>query len=258
MTYPGNTQLPVANCQSTLGPNGNITIYIPLSQVNEFNPIDNRLHEVTASTMTLTQPANTNPSFGGVGGTFFNLIDVAQGYTFDPTPLPTTAVSRKSHGSISPPFDINLPLFENPGIECRTGGASGNHQIVLTFPVPVTFTSASVSSGTGSVAVALASGNQVFVNLTGVANGQTIAITLFGVNDGTNVGNVTVPMGVLLGDVDASARVDSNDVFAVRQQTLQPLPPIGTADFRRDIDASGRIDSNDVFISRQQALTGLP
>ena len=100
MTYPGNTQLPAANCQSVLGPGGTITIYVPLSQVSETGPIDNRLHEVTASTMTLTQPANSVPSIGGIGGSFFNLIDVAQGYVFDPTFLKITSITRLSNGHI--------------------------------------------------------------------------------------------------------------------------------------------------------------
>jgi hypothetical protein len=85
LTYPGVTQLPAANCLSTTGPNGTITIDVPLSNVNEPGAIDNRLHEVTASTMTLQQPANTVPPVSGIGGSLFNLIDVAQGYTFDPT-----------------------------------------------------------------------------------------------------------------------------------------------------------------------------
>jgi hypothetical protein len=95
LTYPGNTQLPAANCTSALGANGNITIYVPKSMVSEADPLDNRLHEVTASTMTLQQPANTVTSFAGIGGSFFNLIDVAQSYVFDgsitasPTPTAT-------------------------------------------------------------------------------------------------------------------------------------------------------------------------
>ena len=85
LTYPGVTQLPAANCRSTTGHNGTITIDVPLSSVNEPGAIDNRLHEVTASTMTLQQPANTVPPVAGIGGSLFNLIDVAQGYIFDPT-----------------------------------------------------------------------------------------------------------------------------------------------------------------------------
>ncbi len=100
MTYPGAVQLAAPNCQSVLGPNGSITIYVPLSDVNEAGPIDNRLHEVTASTMTLGQPANTVPAFGGIGGSPFNLIDVVQPYIFDPTELKITNITRLTNGHI--------------------------------------------------------------------------------------------------------------------------------------------------------------
>jgi hypothetical protein len=102
MTYPGATTLPAANCQSILGANGTITIYVPLSTVSEANPIDNKLHEVTASTMTLAQPANSTPSFGGIGGSLFNLIDVAQGYTFDPTVAPSPTPTATASATASP------------------------------------------------------------------------------------------------------------------------------------------------------------
>jgi hypothetical protein len=89
LTYPGTTALPAANCKSSLGPNGTITIYVPLTVVNEAGAIDNKLHEVTASTMTLQQQANSVPpaSANGrfIGGVFFNPIDIAQSYVFDPS-----------------------------------------------------------------------------------------------------------------------------------------------------------------------------
>jgi hypothetical protein len=102
MTYPGNTALPAANCTSTLGANGNITIYVPKSMVTEAGPIDNKLHEVTASTMTLQQPANTVTSFGGIGGSLFNLIDVAQSYIFDPTVTPSPTPTATATATASP------------------------------------------------------------------------------------------------------------------------------------------------------------
>jgi hypothetical protein len=88
ITYPGATALQASHCKSKPGPNGTITIYVPVAAVKEKDPIDNKLHEVTASTMTLKDPANTVPSVGGTGGSFFNIIDVAQTYVFDPS-LPT-------------------------------------------------------------------------------------------------------------------------------------------------------------------------
>lgn len=100
LTYPGTATLPAPNCQSTLGPNGNITIYVPLSNVSEASPLDNRLHEVTATTMTLNAPANSVPSVGGIGGVFFNLIDVAQAYVFDPSELKITQIERLGNGHI--------------------------------------------------------------------------------------------------------------------------------------------------------------
>ncbi len=171
--------------------------------------------------------------------------------------VPTNAVSRKNHDGAGT-FDVDLPLSGSVGIECRTGQGpnSDQHQVVVTFKVPIiNVGNAIVSSGTGSVSTFLVSGNQVFVDLTGVANAQTITITLSAVNDGTNVGDVSIPMGVLLGDVNASRRVDAADVSAVRQQTLQPIDPLN---FREDINASGRIDAADVSIARQQTLTSLP
>jgi len=254
IAYPGGlTALPAANCQSSLGPNGTITIYTPLSMVSEPGPVDNRLHEVTATTMTLTQPANTNPDLigSGLAGSLFNLIDVAQTYVFDPSLV--GAVSRKTHGSAGT-FDIDL-MPPAAGIECRSGGPSGDFQVVVTFATSiVNFNSATVS-GTGSVSAAVASGNQIFVNLTGVTNAQRISLTLLGVNDGVKTADYSVQMGVLMGDVNATGIVDGNDVSAVQSQTRQPVT---ATNFREDVNASGIIDGNDVSMTQSQTRTSLP
>src|SRR5260370_41092160 len=97
--------------------------------------------------MTLQAQANSvaPDPFVGIGGVFFNLIDVAQGYTFDPILI--GAVSRKNHGSAGP-FDIDL-LPPAPGIECRSGGFNGAFQIAGAFAGSVCFHSAPCL-GTGS------------------------------------------------------------------------------------------------------------
>ena len=162
-----------------------------------------------------------------------------------------SAVSEKMHGSAGA-FDILLPLNGPPGIECRTGPQSGNHDVVVTFAAPATLASATCD---GNPATTSAAGNNVTVHCTGIANAKVIQVALNGVNVGGVVGNMSIPMGVLLGDVNASGRVDAADVSLVRQQTLQPVT---TTNFREDINTSGRIDAADVSIARQQTLTSLP
>jgi hypothetical protein len=100
-----------------------------------------------------------------------------------------------------------------------------------------------------------ATGNQVVVNLTQVVNAQVLVVTILGVSDGMNTSNVQATLGVLIGDVNASGRVDAADVSLVRQQTLDAVT---ISNFRADINASGRIDAADVSIARQQTLTSLP
>jgi hypothetical protein len=198
-----------------------------------------------------------NPFQGSLRGT----DDAFIAKITEPPPVQLNAVvSRKVHGSAGT-FDVDLPLTGPHGIECRSGGNNGNHTLVFTFANTLTGVGgASVTSGTGTVGSRNIDSNDAhnyIVNVTGVTNAQVITVSLTNVTDST--GNfssaVSTSMGVLLGDVNASGRVDSTDVFQVRQQTLQNA---NSSNFRMDVDVSGRIDSTDVFIVRQQTLTGLP
>jgi hypothetical protein len=261
---PVASALPGSNFQS----DGTITIFVPKSAVGNPQPGD-LLGAVNGRTFTgdTSQTVTLERSTLLVDHTFVKAQrdngSPAATYTVlgnnacEGGIIPTGAVSRKNHDGAGT-FDVALPLSGTVGIECRSGQGtnSNNHQVVVTFPVPiVSVANATVSSGTGSVSTFVISGNQVIVNLTGVTNAQTITITLSAVNDGTNVGDVSIPMALLLGDVNASRRVDAADVSLVRQQTLQTVT---TSNFREDINASGRIDAADVSIARQQTLTSLP
>ena len=168
---------------------------------------------------------------------------------------PVTAVSRKTQGAGT--FDIPLPLAGAAGIECRAGqGAGGDHKMIITFATSVTVGSASVTSGTGSVVGSPSvSGGVVTVNLTGVTNAQTIVVTLNNVNDGVNIANVAIPMGMLLGDTSSDGVVNSADVTQVRRQS--GLVADGT-NFREDLTVSGVIDSGDITLVRRQVGTALP
>ena len=156
-------------------------------------------------------------------------------------------------------FDINLPLAGSPGIECRSGGPNGNYLIVFTFANPLTNQPGVTLHGTATLSSAGFGSDQTqfLISLTGVANQQNLQISLTNVNDsaGEHSDSIVVPVGVLIGDVNSSRRVDAADVSFIRQQTLQPIT---LSNFRADINASGRIDAADVSVARQQTLTSLP
>jgi Dockerin type I domain len=175
------------------------------------------------------------------------------------------AVSRKVHGSAGT-FDVVLRGQDPPppgylGIECRGGGANGDYTLVFTFTNPLaSVANASVISGTGSVVTKNIDRNDAhnyIVNLTGVTNAQVITMSLSNVAD--SAGNfssaISVPMGVLIGDVNASGVVTSGDTNLCKAQALQPVT---SANFRCDINASGSITTGDVNIIKQNALSHLP
>ncbi|HST30816.1 MAG TPA: sialidase family protein [Chthoniobacterales bacterium] len=169
---------------------------------------------------------------------------------------PVSAVSRKTHGSVGD-FDINLPLTGSPGIECRTGGANGNHTVIITFASPVTVGSVSVSSSDNQATVSSSSvnGGVVTVNLANVTNAQTVTVNLTNVSDGTSTGNVGVPMGVLAGDTTANRAVNSSDVAQTQSQSGQAVT---AANFREDVTINGEINSSDISFVQAHSGTGLP
>ena len=170
-------------------------------------------------------------------------------------PMAQSAFSRKTHGAAGT-FDVPLPLTGNVGVECRSGGATNDYQMIINFASSVTVESASVTSGTGSVSSFSGSGtSQITVNLTGVTNVQRITVTLHNVNNGTSTGDVPVSMGVLVGDVNGNAVVNSSDVSLTKAQAGQPVTG---SNFREDVNANGTISSTDVALVKSDVGTALP
>jgi len=182
------------------------------------------------------------------------IVSVANGVNL------VNVVSRMQHGSITPPFEVNLPLTGTRGVECRSSSSlgAGKYQMVFQFDNALTSVTGASVTGTGSVSSRMIGLNnhEYIVNLTGVANKQYISVKLTGVAGAPNGGTVAGPqMGVLIGDVDATGRVDGNDVSGVQSHTRQNA---SATNFRYDVDASGRIDGNDVSLTQSLTRTGLP
>jgi N-acetylneuraminic acid mutarotase len=171
------------------------------------------------------------------------------------TPMAQSAFSRKVHGAAGA-FDIPLPLTGNVGVECRSGGATNDYQMVINFMTSITLDNAVVTSGTGMVSSFSGSGTtQITVNLTGVTDVQRITMTLIGVNDGTHMGNVPISMGVLVGDANGNALVNASDVSLTKSQVGVP---VSGSNFREDVNANGTISATDVAQVKANVGTALP
>jgi hypothetical protein len=127
--------------------------------------------------------------------------------------------------------------------------------MVFTFPAAVTFDHAAVTSGTGNVAGTSTVGNDVIVNLTGVANAQTIAVTLFSATDGSTTASVTAEMSVLAGDTNGDTFVNSADIS---QTKAQSGAAVGASNFREDLNVDGFLNSADISLVKSKSGTGLP
>jgi hypothetical protein len=168
--------------------------------------------------------------------------------------------SQRTHGSAGD-FGIDLPLFGQPGIECRTSGSmgTGNYRLVFNFLNDLhTFGSASVSAGTGNVTSAAVGDNprQLVVNLAGVSDRQTVAITLTGVRDTAgNQGSAVATMGVLLGDTNSNGVVNATDLAQVKA-TSGSAATAGR--FRMDLNSDGFVSASDISFAKSQSGAVLP
>lgn len=93
------------------------------------------------------------------------------------------------------------------------------------------------------------------VNLTGVTNAQRLGVTLSGVSDGSNFGNVLIPMGVLAGDTTADGTVNSADIGQTKSQSGNP---VSGSNFRQDVTVDGNLNSADIGSVKSKSETALP
>ena len=203
-------------------------------------------------------PSFASPPFFDQRGPGFDRVvngrvDIGS-FEVQPALVPQSALSQKTHGAAGI-FDVPLPLTGDVGIECRSGGATNDYQMIVNFANPVTVQSASMTSGTGTVSSFSVSGPQVTVNLTGVTNAQRITVTLVNVNDGIHMGNVPVSMGVLIGDTNANATVNAADVAQTKARLGQT---VDATNFRSDVNTNGSINAADTAIVKQNSGTSLP
>lgn len=187
------------------------------------------------------------------GGTTFRYDGLNRAISHTGTAiLPSYAASRKVHGPAGT-FDVVLPITGSPGVECRSGGSTNSHQIVVSFPRPIGFASAYVSRNTFGPppigpapfvrsATVSADGTTVAIDLESVADQQEVFVNLVGVTDGLVMNNVVIPIVVLLGDTNGNGKVDSSDLVTAAEGTSIMTT---TSNYRSDVNVDGRVDPLD-------------
>src|SRR4029077_18162102 len=128
------------------------------------------------------------------------------------------------------------------------------HQVEVTFTAPATVSSATCD---GKPATTSSTGNDVIVNCTGVPNQKTISVALTGVTVASVSGDLSVPMGVLLGDTNADGSVDGTDVSQTKAQSGNAAAAAGSV-FREDINLDGFIDGTDVSFVKSRSGDHIP
>lgn len=174
--------------------------------------------------------------------------------------LPSAVVSRKIHGNAGV-YEIPLPLTGARGIESRLGPVPQSHQIVFRFASAVTV--ASVEAWPGgkdkSVSVASMGGGgtaEITVDLGNVTDAQVVSLILRGVSNGGGANDITVPIGILAGDVNGNGVVNASDLGTVKAQSGQS---VGAANFRADGNTSGGgVNASDVALVKSKAGNALP
>ena len=145
-------------------------------------------------------------------------------------------------------------------MECRSGGATGEYQLIFSFANPlVNVGNASVTSGAGSVSDQMidADPHNYIVNLTGVSNAQVIRVSLTNVNDsaGHSSSSVLISMGVLLGDTSGNGAVNASDIVADESKFRSGG---GRFQLPLRVSLSGTINANDIAQVKSMSGTALP
>lgn len=167
-------------------------------------------------------------------------------------PVITGAVSRLTHGTAGT-FDLPLALSGSPTIEMRNG--SGNHTVVVTFDRPISSASATIASGAATAGAPVLSGNTATVSLTGVADRQTLTLELDNVTptSGAAAPKVLVALSMLIGDVDQSGAVATEDVKLV---TNFSGGVTSSSTFVYDVAPSGTVNSGDSLVTKNKHNDG--
>lgn len=169
-------------------------------------------------------------------------------------PTLLSAVSRIAHGTAGA-HDVPLPLTGGTGIEPRN--ITGGFQVVVTFDQPVKAGTVTVSAGTATAGTPSFSNYTVTVPLTGVANAQSITLSLANVTATTGevLASASISFRTLYGDVNGDSFLSASDLSIVRA-AIATNAGVTNGNFRSDLNADGLLGAADVSLERAAIAAG--
>ncbi len=251
---------------NTAGSNFNTLLAVYTgSALNSLTPIASNDDAVPGSVLT------SAVSFMATAGTTYQIAvdgfnsaagNIALNISQQPPLVVTAVVSRKTHGAAGPqdlllPNRL-LPVTSNIDVEPRAINAGGTgHRIVFQFNRAVSTPGSVAVTDTGSLplgmASATASGSEVTVTLTNIADAQRAKVTLTNIN-GEGL-NASASVGFLIGDIDNSRSVNSTDVTGIKARSGQITD---ASNYKFDLNASGAINATDISTVKARANLQLP
>ena len=166
--------------------------------------------------------------------------------------------SRKTHGSAGPfsvPINIDADINGQLTVEPRMIGSG--HTLVFEFNVPITASGTAQAIDASALpigfATTAASGNDVVVTLTSIADNQRITVTLSDVN--APGFSRAISLGFLVGDVNGTKTVNASDISALKARTTQSL---NLSNFQFDLNASGLVDGADITAAKLRSGRSIP
>jgi hypothetical protein len=127
----------------------------------------------------------------------------------------------------------------------------------MVFPDALTSVGgASSSAGFVSSTDMSADHKQLTVNLSGVTTRQYVTVTVNNAHDNQgHSGDVSVTMGVLVGDTNADRFCDAVDVSQTKSQSGKAVTK---SNYREDVNADGFIDAVDTSLVKSKSGNSLP
>ncbi len=241
------------------GANGYVRIAIPRSFLRYRNGEVLRDTSAHSYVGTSNRDIDRAPESAGADATFGTGGDYRVAAPCGLIPLQLLKASSAKMHDVAGVYEIDLT--GGSGVECRTGGPAGSHQLVFSFSNRLqSVDSATVAQGTGIVSssgIDCSDTHRYIVNLTDVADAQALSVDLTGVTDtaGNVSGGVPLTLRFLLGDTGGNGTVNSSDIGQTKASSGQAAT---SANFRTDVNANGVINSSDIGVVKAKSGNSLP